>query len=263
MVKQFDWLGKGQSSTTCHIQHHALVEGDFVCIVMRQAVQASFVAEMETAKHVYFVEQYVDPVISLNLNGCIIYENSAAVNKLEQMQERLIGKNIFDVIDVKHVQQYELLFRKTLNGQPVGMLQCLLKTNVFSEGNVYLKTFPTYWDGQIIGAHVVIKNVGDLLNERTNYQFTAYQDELTSLLNRRALNEQWALYMDEVELNTALILVNLDRFKKFNESLGKQKADGMLLEVSGRFKRLRNENCEVFRYNGDEFVFLVRFNQQG
>ena len=87
-----------------------------------------------------------------------------------------------------------------------------------------------------------------------------HQDELTGLFNRRALNEQWAVYSEsQQESNIALLLVDLDRFKRFNESLGKQKADGMLHEVSIRFHALRSEFCEVYRYNGDEFVFLVRY----
>ena len=100
-----------------------------------------------------------------------------------------------------------------------------------------------------------------LVTNNLSQTFEAHhQDELTGLFNRRALNEQWAVYAEsQQESNIALLLVDLDRFKRFNESLGKQKADGMLHEVSIRFNALRSEFCEVYRYNGDEFVFLVRY----
>lgn len=91
----------------------------------------------------------------------------------------------------------------------------------------------------------------------------AYEDELTGLLNRRALQDRWETIVEEKKmLNTALLIVNLDRFKKFNESLGKPMADGMIAIISGWLKGLRNEMCEVFRYNGDEFVFSFHYERQ-
>ncbi|MEO4054308.1 bifunctional diguanylate cyclase/phosphodiesterase [Solibacillus sp. CAU 1738] len=88
----------------------------------------------------------------------------------------------------------------------------------------------------------------------------AYRDELTDLYNRRALYERWKKINSlKDEKSIALILVDLDRFKKFNESLGKTKADSLLREVSRRFKKLSSECCDVFRYSGDEFVFIMYY----
>lgn len=98
------------------------------------------------------------------------------------------------------------------------------------------------------------------LNDATymNMSKVVFLDELTSLFNRRALNEHWQERLANEQRNhMALVLVDLDRFKKFNESIGKQKADGMLIDVSDRFYRLRTARCEVYRYSGDEFVFLL------
>jgi len=91
--------------------------------------------------------------------------------------------------------------------------------------------------------------------------YPSYKDELTGLLNRRALIEQWTYFISSrSNTNLALLIVDIDRFKRFNESLGKQKADNMLAEISVRFNRLRNEFCEVFHYNGDEYVFILKYN---
>lgn len=101
-----------------------------------------------------------------------------------------------------------------------------------------------------------------VLRTVTDHEHFAYEDELTGLLNRRALQDRWEAMMEEKKgLNTALLIVNLDRFKKFNESLGKPMADGMIAIISSWFKGLRNEKCEVFRYNGDEFVFTFHYQE--
>ena len=100
-----------------------------------------------------------------------------------------------------------------------------------------------------------------VLRSVDHQQQYAYEDELTNLLNCRALQEQWSSFVDvEKTMNIALLLVDLDRFKKFNESLGKQAADNMLAMISKRFKSLCNEHCKIFRYNGDEFVFILQYS---
>ncbi|WP_332649594.1 sensor domain-containing protein [Lysinibacillus sp. 54212] len=246
-----------------HVQPIAHSSERLFSVVMRLVsndVATAFEEHLETAKHVYFVEQYVDPVISLDRTGTIIYTNIAATRKLQSTSAIILGQSIFELIEKDYLTRFRPLFYNTLEGYPMGMPQCLLKNKLFSEEPVYLKTFPTYWNGKIIGAHVIVKNVDGLFQDGDTYPYMAYQDELTGLLNRRALNEKWSAFLEgQPELNSALMLVDLDRFKKFNESLGKKKADGMLAIVSNRFKRLRSEFCEIFRYNGDEFVFLLRY----
>ena len=97
--------------------------------------------------------------------------------------------------------------------------------------------------------------------ENNSFSLFTLQDENTGLLNRRALNVRWSEHYRDYkdDKNIALLLVDLDRFKKYNESLGKKKADRMIKQISDRFNNLRNETTELFHYNGDEFIFLVRY----
>ena len=102
-----------------------------------------------------------------------------------------------------------------------------------------------------------------ILRPIVNDEQIACEDELTGLWNRRALQNRWKAFVKMGGMmNTALLMVNLDRFKKFNESLGKPMADRMIAIISGWFKGLGTEYCEVFRYNGDEFVFVLRYHEQ-
>ena len=99
-----------------------------------------------------------------------------------------------------------------------------------------------------------------VLRAASNNNQYSYENELTNLLNRRALQEQWVSFVEvEKTMNIALLLVDLDCFKKFNESLGKQTADNVLAMISKRFRILFAGHCKVFRYNGDEFVFILQY----
>lgn len=94
----------------------------------------------------------------------------------------------------------------------------------------------------------------------TFLDYTFYHD-LTDLPNRRALNLQWLeKYINEENGNIALLLIDIDRFKKYNESLGKQKTDRLLKQISERMKQFSNDHCSLYHYGEDEFIFIVRFH---
>ncbi|MGE7664173.1 putative bifunctional diguanylate cyclase/phosphodiesterase [Ureibacillus composti] len=103
-----------------------------------------------------------------------------------------------------------------------------------------------------------------LNNEYQSIHNYTFEDVLTGLPNRSALTIQWTeKYSIELkESNVALLLIDLDRFKKYNESLGKRKADKMLKQISLRFHSLTNESYHLFHYHGDEFIFMVPFQNK-
>lgn len=96
--------------------------------------------------------------------------------------------------------------------------------------------------------------------ESTPTSLVTFQNENTGLLNKRALNIKWHEHYQNYNdpRHISLLLADLDRFKKYNESLGKHKADEMIKQISERFNQVRSEFCELYHYSGDEFVFLIR-----
>jgi diguanylate cyclase (GGDEF)-like protein/PAS domain S-box-containing protein len=85
-------------------------------------------------------------------------------------------------------------------------------------------------------------------------------DSLTGLANRPLLGDrvQQALARMRREPGTlALILLDLDRFKVVNDSLGHQVGDALLIAVAERLKGVSRPDTTVARVGGDEFVVLV------
>ena len=88
----------------------------------------------------------------------------------------------------------------------------------------------------------------------------AYHDDLTGLANRRLL-------LDHLKINIAscvrhkkigaLLLLDLDRFKDLNDSLGHPVGDELLRQVSSRLISIVREEDTVARLGGDEFVILL------
>src|SRR5581483_10311432 len=87
--------------------------------------------------------------------------------------------------------------------------------------------------------------------------YQASHDELTGLPNRRQLNDQLSRVFEEGR-PTALLLLDLDRFKEVNDVLGHHYGDRLLSAVAARFRRLLRSDDFLARIGGDEFAMLIR-----
>ena len=90
--------------------------------------------------------------------------------------------------------------------------------------------------------------------ERTRYN--ANHDELTGLPNRRALIEELKSRLDS-RRETAVMVIDLDRFKVMNDFLGHTAGDRLLVTIADRLRTSIRVNDFVARLGGDEFVFIV------
>lgn len=94
----------------------------------------------------------------------------------------------------------------------------------------------------------------------------AFHDELTSLPNRMLFLERLghAITRSARDNNSfAIILLDLDRFKEVNDTLGHDMGDQLLKEVSRRLCEVVRSSDTVARLGGDEFVILLeQFNLQ-
>lgn len=80
-------------------------------------------------------------------------------------------------------------------------------------------------------------------------------DPLTGLLNRRALNEQARLFIEN-KVPFTLAILDIDRFKRVNDLYGHTRGDEVLKELAIKLKeRVKNKGI-CYRYGGEEFVIL-------
>ena len=89
----------------------------------------------------------------------------------------------------------------------------------------------------------------------------ARYDTLTGLPNRLMLTESMAdamRYADQWRTRCAFLMIDLDRFKAVNDTLGHLVGDQLLARVSARLKELMTENEVCGRLGGDEFAVVIR-----
>ncbi len=89
----------------------------------------------------------------------------------------------------------------------------------------------------------------------------AFYDTLTQLPNRFLLTQRLrdALKRNSrrSRINFALLMVDLDNFKRINDSMGHQTGDNLLVKFGERIKALLREYDTVSRLGGDEFIILL------
>lgn len=115
--------------------------------------------------------------------------------------------------------------------------------------------------GKFTGFRGVGSDVTEQRQSSEKIAYLARYDTLTALPNRLMLTEALgdALeYSEKWRARCALLMVDLDRFKAVNDSLGHMTGDKMLAQVSSRLQALMNDNAMVGRLGGDEFAIVVR-----
>jgi diguanylate cyclase (GGDEF)-like protein len=99
-----------------------------------------------------------------------------------------------------------------------------------------------------------------LVFERTQAVHDSLHDALTGLPNRTLLARRCALALHadrDVGTRSALLLIDLDRFKEINDTFGHQHGDELLRQVGARLATAVRDVDTVARLGGDEFGVLV------
>jgi diguanylate cyclase (GGDEF)-like protein len=97
-----------------------------------------------------------------------------------------------------------------------------------------------------------------MLRETLKYQ--SVRDPLTGLFNRRHMEESLArelLRADRNRKSLAVFMIDLDRFKQFNDSFGHEAGDILLREVGALFSSQTRGGDIVCRYGGEEFLIIL------
>jgi diguanylate cyclase (GGDEF)-like protein len=113
--------------------------------------------------------------------------------------------------------------------------------------------------GMLIEEFFIMKE--KLQEEKQELQKMAEKDPLTNIYNRRAFFEMGTSFFKHAKRdNTPLciIMVDIDFFKKINDTYGHQTGDMILKHLSKNVKQVLRENDLFARYGGEEFIILLQ-----
>jgi diguanylate cyclase (GGDEF)-like protein len=113
--------------------------------------------------------------------------------------------------------------------------------------------------GGLLLLYAVLFRIVAVASRKLRHQ--ALHDDLTDLPNRALLYERMEAALAAAERNgepAALLLVDLDRFKEVNDTLGHDTGDRLLEEVAARLQGVVRRGDTLARLGGDEFAVLLR-----
>ena len=132
-------------------------------------------------------------------------------------------------------------------------------------------------NGDLVVIHVSISKVEDKNGVIINYVGTMFdithfkktenelkdiakRDSLTKLLNRNTLLPDLKELLRRADLNgskTALLFLDLDKFKLINDTYGHEIGDVVLVEFTKNIQKVFSSIAKIYRYGGDEFVLII------
>jgi diguanylate cyclase (GGDEF)-like protein len=111
-----------------------------------------------------------------------------------------------------------------------------------------------------IGSVYTVRVLFALHRSREDYVLLARVDPLTGVSNRRALSDQAERVLSEARASrepVAVLMIDLDRFKSINDTLGHEAGDEVLRVVTARIRNALRGDDLLGRWGGEEFVAVL------
>jgi len=114
--------------------------------------------------------------------------------------------------------------------------------------------------GQLIGSAAMIRDVTDEHSMMDELKRISITDALTDVFNRRYIDAEMIREMDRARRNEkplSVLLLDIDFFKKFNDTHGHDQGDRVLQAVGAAMKAIIRQYDSPCRYGGEEFVMIL------
>lgn len=210
------------------------------------------------------IHNVMDGIITINESGEINGFNPAAEQIFGYLQMEVFGKNVKILMpepDKSKHDGYVNRYLYTGEGHILGVRRREVMA-IRKNGEQFPMELSTS-EMMLGGQRYFIGIVRDITERRLAEQkiaHLAHYDYLTDLPNR-------ALFLDSLEhsislakrnkYKAAVLFLDLDGFKRVNDTLGHDAGDLLLQEVSKRLKELIRASDTVARVGGDEFIFVL------
>ena len=242
---------------------------DFTSIALEKHTESLkskvLLAELQQSNEKFKAFAKVLPDLTLILSEEGEYTNvyGTTNESLYLSQEHVINRNVRDIMPPEDANPIMAVIAKTLQTNEVQVFEYQLnikgKQLTFEGRTAPLESYQPNNPSQ---RHVVwmARDISTRKAAEEEVQRLAFFDPLTNLPNRRMLNDKLSMYVEQIKQSDhtgALLFLDLDNFKRINDSLGHNAGDEILVELSQRLTRVLNPTDTLARVGGDEFIILI------
>ncbi|MEH6944163.1 bifunctional diguanylate cyclase/phosphodiesterase [Bacillus sp. JJ722] len=207
-------------------------------------------------------ENNTDFVYSTDLNGNITRINESFTKIFEYPLQDVIGHSMLKFVDVEERSLIKRLFNKTIKGKMQCYQLSLRKLNGELE-HFHVKNIPIIVQGQIIGIHAVGRNISEQMRIEDQLLKLAYYDGQTGLPNRVKFTQLLVQHIERSKKKRrklAVVVIDIDRFKQINDSIGHYSGDLVIKEFANRIKDAIPSGTYIGHLAGDKFTLILTKN---
>lgn len=210
-----------------------------------------------------FTQVMPDLALIINEQGEYVDVYGSSEDLLYASMTELKGCNINDVLPFIDAQPIMEVIKKTLATNEIQIFEYELdvpKGHVIFEGRT--ASVEHYQPKNSSSKHIlwVARDITQRKLAEKEIEQLAYYDPLTKLPNRRMFNERLDMTVEKIKRSGgigALLFLDIDDFKRFNDSLGHASGDQLLIDVAARLGAILRQSDTLARLGGDEFVVLL------
>lgn len=194
----------------------------------------------------------------------LTYLSASAVNQLATDTSPVLGEPLVDLFETVATDGGER------SGRPLSFLlgthnrfaDLVVQARAVESGcHLALSGRPQFdGQGQFIGYRGSARDVSDSYERQRDETRMAQFDSLTGLSNRHRMARRLTGVLSAYKAagrSCGLLMLDLDRFKQVNDTLGHPAGDELLRQVAQRLQKIIPSTCEIGRLGGDEFQVIL------
>lgn len=204
-------------------------------------------------------------------NREIVYANAYFSDELNWKIETLLGKSSDDLFThsskiffesylmplLIHEKKCEEIQLALLDGNN-NRISIIVSAKMDEQGYIYWSFFNASKRDKLYEELIVTRK--ELEAQAEVLKSMASTDELTGLMNRRELNLRAPELINQSKRyahNIALIMIDIDHFKKVNDTFGHIEGDRVLKSLGHRLQKFGRQTDLIARFGGEEFIMLL------
>lgn len=194
----------------------------------------------------------------LSADGRCVEVNEALCQTLDRSRERLLGQPLDSVLQGDADDDFQVVLQRAARGGVRLERRLLRADGAELWGELSLRPVPGAPDEAFIA---VIEDISEQKRRTDDLSYRASHDSLTGLFNRAHFEHTLAHAVRECRDGDSvhvLGFIDLDAFKRVNDSCGHAAGDGLLEQVAILMRQQLRASDVMARIGGDEFAFLLR-----
>ncbi|MFA0996540.1 MULTISPECIES: sensor domain-containing phosphodiesterase [Pseudomonas syringae group] len=205
------------------------------------------------------VEQSANAFLLVNCNGVVEYVNPSFTAITQYSSEEVSGNKLSELPALENLNQLLLEANSSLTNSNSWQGEFKSRRKNLEPYWGQLSISKVYGDNRELTHYIgIYEDITQSKLAQQRIERLAYTDNLTNLGNRpafiRNLDERFAR---DTDTPMSLLLVDIDNFKRINDSLGHQTGDKLLISLARRLRNTLNPTDVLARFASNEFAVLL------